>query len=145
MKNKMKWIKKFESNISEEEANSILDNYSEIKNNLTDLLYDFKDLGCECYFLKDDGADGKLYTITLRIFPPHYSDRIYDSFRKGSQYANGFVGNDFLKKSKSFLENQSQYNTLFKDLIVTLNNQYAGKISFIDMNNSHYSIGINIH
>ena len=45
----MKYLKKFES------SQNII---SEIKDNLEDLLYDFKDIGCEYVFLEDKGDDG---------------------------------------------------------------------------------------
>jgi hypothetical protein len=127
----MKYIKKFESN-----------NYSEIKDNLEDLMYDFKDLGCEYLFMEDKGDDGILYTINLQIYPPNYSLSNYSSISIGNPYSDEYVGDQILDKSVSFLENQIQFNELFKDLLLRLSGEYKNKITFIGIKDKYYNICI---
>jgi hypothetical protein len=145
----MKYIKKFESS---EEPN----NYSEIKDNLEDLLYDFKDIGCEYVFLEEKGDDGIVYTINLQIYPPNFSTREevflnmpiksgkYDIISHGNPYSNEYIGEQIIDKSILFLDNQIQFNELFKDLLIRINRIYENKISFIGIKDKYYNIGLSI-
>lgn len=143
----MKYLKKFESNGS---------NHSEIKDNLEDLLYDFKDIGCEYVFLEDKGDDGVVYTVNLQIYPPNFSTNEevflnmpiksgkYNIIGHGNPYSNEYVGDEIIDKSISFLNNQIQFNELFRDLLIRINREYEDKISFIGIKDKYYNIAVSV-
>jgi hypothetical protein len=145
----MKYIKKFESS---EGSN----NYSEIKDNLEDLLYDFKDVGCEYVFLEEKGDDGIVYTINLQIYPPNFSTTEevflnmpiksgnYDIISHGNPYSSEYVGDQIIDKSILFLNNQIEFNQLFKEFIIRVKSEYENKISFIGIKDKYYNIAISL-
>lgn len=141
----MKYLKKFESS-----QNTI----SEIRDNLKNLLYDFKDIGCEYVILEESGDDGIVYSLVVVIYPPNFSthsevflDRPintgnYNYISHGNPYSDVYVGDDVIDKSINYLNIQNEFNSSFQSLIGRIKSEY--NITFIKIRPEEYKIAVSV-
>lgn len=138
----MKYLKKFESS-----QNTI----SEIRDNLKNLLYDFKDIGCEYVILEEKGDDDIVHSLVVVIYPPNFilinmlrsgATGNYNYISHGNPYSDVYVGDDVIDKSINYLNIQNEFNSSFQGLIGRIKSEY--NITFIKIRPEEYKIAVSV-